>query len=149
MNGEINKQGLNYYKSLVSELVENNIKPMATLYHWDLPQVLQDEGGFMNELLVNHFVNYSRIVIEALPQVDYWITFNEPRLICLYGYEYGILAPGLHENVYQCAYVLLKAHAETYHMYKSEFPNYTGKFKFSVKFVEMIFFAVQKQIVLN
>lgn len=100
---------------------------MVTLYHWDLPQPLQDEGGFMNVSLVEHFVNYARIVIEALPQVDYWITFNEPRIICLFGYETGIIAPGLQQNVYQCAYVLLKAHAEVYHMYKKEFSNYKGE----------------------
>lgn len=99
---------------------------MATLYHWDLPQALQEQGGFMNVSLIKHFVDYARIVIQAFPEVDYWITFNEPRMICLYGYEYGSLAPGLKTNSYQCAYVLLKAHAEVYHMYKKEFPKSKG-----------------------
>lgn len=100
---------------------------MATLYHWDLPQALEDVGGLMNVSLVQHFVDYSRIVIKALPQVRYWVTFNEPKSICLYGYARGILAPGTYQNIYQCAYVLLKAHAETYHMYKNEFTTYRGE----------------------
>lgn len=81
----------------------------------------------MNVSLVQHFVDYSRIMISALPDVKYWVTFNEPKSICLYGYARGILAPGTTQNIYQCAYVLLKSHAEVYHMYKHEFSHYTGK----------------------
>lgn len=112
---------------MVQELLDNKIIPVVTLYHWDVPQALEDVGGLMNVTIVEHFVDYARIMISALPQVKYWVTFNEPKSICLYGYARGILAPGTTQNIYQCAYVLLKSHAETYHMYKREFPHYTGK----------------------
>lgn len=81
----------------------------------------------MNASIIEHFIDYSRTMISALPDVQYWVTFNEPKSICLYGYARGILAPGTQQNFYQCAYVVLKAHAEVYHLYKSKFPYYTGK----------------------
>lgn len=122
----VNNAGLNHYKSLVAELVKNDIIPVVTLFHWDFPQTLEDVGGLMNVSFIEPFVHYARVVIAALPEVPYWITFNEPRSICLYGYAKGRLAPATQQNVYQCAYVLVKAHAEVYHMYKQEFSHYKG-----------------------
>lgn len=102
-----------------------------TLYHWDLPQPLQDVGGWTNASLVDHFVNYARIVIKNLENVGYWVTINEPKQICVWGYGNGIHAPGTTNtgiDEYLCAYVCVKAHAATYHMYKKEFPHYKGDY---------------------
>ncbi|XP_018565435.1 myrosinase 1-like [Anoplophora glabripennis] len=127
---QINVKGIMYYQNLVNEIVKQGMIPVATLYHWDLPQSLQDIGGWTNPELVHHFVNYSRIVIESLDQVGYWITINEPRPICQYGYGAGAFAPGIALDgigEYLCAYVLVKAHAAVYHMYKTEFPDLKAK----------------------
>ncbi|KAJ8973204.1 hypothetical protein NQ317_018953 [Molorchus minor] len=100
--------------------------PVATLYHWDLPQPLQDIGGWQNPDLVNYFVNYSRIAIQLFDGVGYWITINEPKQICRRGYGDGSFAPGLALDgvgEYMCAYVVAKCHAAVYHMFKDEFPN--------------------------
>lgn len=113
----------------MNEILKHNLMPIVTIYHWDLPQPLQDIGGWTNPAMVDHFVAYARIVIRQLKNVGYWITINEPKQICIRGYALGILAPGLKSNSgaeYQCVYVLIKAHAATYRMYKKEFPNYRG-----------------------
>lgn len=118
-----------YYQNLVKEIVDQGMIPVATLYHWDLPQPLQDIGGWMNPELVPYFVNYSRVVIENLDNVGYWITINEPKQICRRGYGEGAFAPGIALDgigEYLCAYVVAKAHAATYHMYKDEFPKLAG-----------------------
>ncbi|KAJ8936638.1 hypothetical protein NQ314_012254 [Rhamnusium bicolor] len=102
--------------------------PVATIFHWDLPQPLQDIGGWNNPALVGYFVNYSRIVIRDLPKVGYWITINEPKQICRRGYGVGDFAPGVHRDgigEYLCAYVVVKCHAAVYHMYKETFPEFT------------------------
>lgn len=132
----INNAGIEYYKSLVRELIKNEIIPGVTLFHWDLPQALEDVGGFTNVSLVENLVDYARIVISILPEVQYWITFNEPRIFCAFGYTIGLMAPGKKGNYYQCAYVLLKAHAEIYHMYKKEFLNYNGKIFICILVIE-------------
>lgn len=105
--------------------------PIATIHHWDLPQRLEDDfGGWLSPKLVEHFVNYARIVIKNLEEVQYWITINEPKQICIRGYGDGSFAPGKNTtgiNEYLCAYTIAKCHAATYHMYKKEFPHYKGK----------------------
>ncbi|XP_028139023.2 myrosinase 1 [Diabrotica virgifera virgifera] len=118
----VNKAGLEYYKNLTKELVSRNITPVATIFHWDLPQPLSEIDGWSNPRLADLFVEYSRIVIQGLPDVGVWITFNEPKQICHYGYGVGTVAPAIHSSglrEYWCAYTVLNAHAKTYHMYKS------------------------------
>lgn len=105
--------------------------PVVTLFHWDLPLKLFDDGlSWTNPELIDHYVNFTRVVIQNFPQVGRWITINEPRILCRFSYGEGILAPGIKESGildYQCSYVILKAHAAVYRMYKKEFPNYKGK----------------------
>lgn len=130
LSNKINPNGISYYQKLINELVKNNIKPVVTIYHWDLPQHFQYKGGWTNPLLVEHFVNYARIVIKYLDNVAYWVTINEPKQICKFGYGNGLFAPGIEDSGvsdYRCAYTVLKAHAATYRMYKKEFPYYKGK----------------------
>nr|XP_023020159.1 lactase-phlorizin hydrolase-like [Leptinotarsa decemlineata] len=103
---------------------------MVTLYHWDLPQSIQDKGGWTNEETIQYFVDYARIVFQNFPDVDYWITIHEPKQVCRGGYGNGSLAPFIFDSGradYKCAYVILKAHAAVYHMYKNEFPDSKGK----------------------
>ncbi|XP_072379887.1 myrosinase 1-like [Diabrotica undecimpunctata] len=124
----ISEAGLNYYKDLVKEIRKNGMLPVATIYHWDLPQSLYDEGiQWSNVSLIPYIVDYARVVIKNLPDVSYWVTINEPKQVCRIGYGTSHLAPGLNSSgllEYDCAYVLLKSHAAMYHMYKKEFSDY-------------------------
>lgn len=124
-NGDIttvNEAGIAYYNKLIDRLLEENIEPMITLYHWDLPQPLQKLGGWANEIIVEYFEDYANLMFERLgDRVKHWITFNEPVHICMAGYGESFLAPlvqagGVGE--YLCSTNVLKAHAVTYHLYK-------------------------------
>ncbi|XP_018565438.1 myrosinase 1 [Anoplophora glabripennis] len=127
---EINAKGLLYYQNLVKELKARNIEPVVTLYHWDLPQPLQEIGGWTNPNMVTYFKEYARVMIENLVGVQYWATFNEPKQVCRAGYGVGSLAPRISSNGiadYICPYIIVKSHAEVYHMYKNDFPDLKGK----------------------
>lgn len=122
---KINADGVNYYKNLISELKINNIEPLITLYHWDLPQSIQDAGGWTSERIVNWFAYYARVCFEIFGnEVKYWMTFNEAKQTCQLGYGSGIFAPGISSGgigEYICAHHVLKAHAEVWHIYDREF----------------------------
>lgn len=93
--GEVNEKGLDYYIRLVDALLENGIEPMVTLYHWDLPQALQDKGGWDNRDTIDAFVNYAEVMFKALSsKVEKWITFNEPWCVSFLSNYLGIHAPG-------------------------------------------------------
>ena len=94
--GKPNQKGLDYYERLADALVEANIRPLATLYHWDLPQPLQDKGGWPNRDIVGPFVEYCEIVTRALgDRVTNWCIFNEPWVFTFLGYASGLHAPAL------------------------------------------------------
>jgi len=94
--GKPNQKGLDYYKRLADTLGEANIQPLATLYHWDLPQPLQDKGGWPNRDIVGPFVEYCEIVTKALgDRVTKWCIFNEPWVFTFLGYAWGMHAPAL------------------------------------------------------
>ena len=90
-----NKKGINYYVKLVSELNKAGIKPLITLYHWDMPQWLEDKGGFLNDEISDYFAYYTDVVTKALENFscDY-ITINEPQCIMMLGHRIGVHAPG-------------------------------------------------------
>jgi beta-glucosidase len=93
--GPANRKGVDFYRRLAEGLRERRITPLATLYHWDLPQVLQDEGGWGSRDIVERFVEYAQIVFDALDgTVDDWITHNEPWVTAFLGHAYGTKAPG-------------------------------------------------------
>lgn len=76
--GEVNQEGLNYYHRLVDKLLENGIEPMCTLYHWDLPQTLQDNGGWGNRETIDAFVKYAEVMFnEFSGKIKHWLTLNE------------------------------------------------------------------------
>jgi beta-glucosidase len=93
--GPANPKGLDFYRRLVEGLLEREITPLATLYHWDLPQALQDEGGWVSRDVVDRFADYAELVLDALGDVAHdWITLNEPWVVAFLGYAYGTKAPG-------------------------------------------------------
>lgn len=91
----VNRAGLDFYSRLVDELLDAGILPWLTLYHWDLPQALEDAGGWANRSTAARFVDYADAVYSALgDRVTHWTTFNEPLCSSLIGYASGEHAPG-------------------------------------------------------
>jgi beta-glucosidase len=96
--GAIEQRGLDFYRRLVDELLEAGIAPWLTLYHWDLPQALQDRGGWADRDTALRFADYAGVVYDALgDRVPHWSTLNEPMCSALLGYMAGVHAPG-HRN---------------------------------------------------
>lgn len=90
-----NAPGLDFYDRLVDELLAHDIAPMATLYHWDLPQALEDDGGWLNRDIVDRFADYTSLVAERLAdRVAHWCPINEPSCVVMLGYALGFHAPG-------------------------------------------------------
>ena len=111
--GQINQKGLDFYKRLVDGLHKRNIRPMATLYHWDLPQALQDKGGWLNRDTTKYFADYAEIVFRALgADVSGWITHNEPWVVAYVGHAWGTHAPGTKDwaKAVQVTHHLLVSH---------------------------------------
>jgi beta-glucosidase len=97
--GPANQKGLDYYRALLDKLADSGIAPAVTLFHWDLPQELQDEGGWAVRSTAQRFADYVAIVAEALgDRADRWITLNEPQVVASHGYRTGVHAPGLQDN---------------------------------------------------
>jgi beta-glucosidase len=93
--GPVNQKGLDFYRRLVDGLGERGIESVATLYHWDLPQALQDRGGWENRDVAQWFADYATVMYEALgDRVTTWLTINEPKTIANVGYRWGAHAPG-------------------------------------------------------
>lgn len=96
--GTVNQSGLDFYSRLVDTLLEHGIEPFVTLYHWDLPQALQDAGGWPARPAAQAFVEYADIVSRHLgDRVKHWITHNEPWCASMLGYQSGRHAPGLQD----------------------------------------------------
>ncbi len=111
--GAINSAGLDFYDRLVDALLAARITPFVTLYHWDLPQALQDRGGWAHRDTAEMFVEYADIVTRRLgDRVKHWITHNEPWVASLIGHFEGIHAPGLRDLrvALQAAHHLLLSH---------------------------------------
>jgi beta-glucosidase len=114
--GKINQQGLDFYERLVDALLAAGIQPFATLYHWDLPQALQDAGGWANRETVGAFCEYADAVSRHLgDRVKNWSTHNEPWVVAFSGHQFGCLAPGIKDlaNALQVAHHLLLSHGES------------------------------------
>lgn len=112
-SGEVSQAGLDFYSDLVDELLAAGIMPFVTLYHWDLPQALQDEGGWANRATVGAFVEYADVVTRHLgDRVKHWITHNEPWVIAVMGHETGLFAPGISDRTtaLRVAHHLLLSH---------------------------------------
>ncbi|CAH1787043.1 unnamed protein product [Owenia fusiformis] len=124
-NATINEAGIKYYSDLIDALIAANIKPFVTLYHWDLPQTLQDFGGWENETMIEYFNQYAIICFQRYgDRVKHWLTFNEPWVVAWQGYGEGSFAPGIVSPgvaVYKAGHTMIKAHAKAYHTYNDTF----------------------------
>jgi beta-glucosidase len=93
--GPVSQAGLDFYRSLVDELLARGVEPVVTLYHWDLPQALEDDGGWPIRDTAARFADYAAVVADALgDRVRRWTTINEPWCAAMLGYAAGIHAPG-------------------------------------------------------
>ena len=98
-SGAVNERGLDFYDRLVDALLARGIRPLATLYHWDLPVALQDRGGWLVRDTAYAFADYAEVVARRLgDRVDWWLTQNEPWCSAYLGYAAGIHAPGVRDK---------------------------------------------------
>lgn len=96
--GKVNPRGIEFYQNLVDELRNAGIEPLVTLFHWDLPVWVYEEGGWLSEKIIPLFAEYTRIVVDALSdRVTYWIPMNEPQCFIMNGYMQGAHAPFQHK----------------------------------------------------
>ena len=111
--GQINPPGLDFYDRLVDALCAADIEPFLTLYHWDLPYALHEQGGWTNRDVAYAFADYAALMVKRLgDRVQYWTTFNEPSVVMFDGYLVGEHAPGIQDPqaAYQVGHHLLLAH---------------------------------------
>ncbi|KAL2332203.1 hypothetical protein Fmac_019784 [Flemingia macrophylla] len=133
----INKEGVEYYNKVINELLANGLEPYVTLFHWDLPQALEDEyGGFLSPHIIKDFQDYAELCFKEYgDRVKYWITLNEPWSYSRNAYAVGLFAPGrcskwLNPNCtagdsgtepYLASHYLLLAHAAAVQVYKKSY----------------------------
>ncbi|XP_073963444.1 myrosinase 1-like [Choristoneura fumiferana] len=123
----VNQRGIDHYNAFIDELIANDIVPFATMYHWDLPQILSELGGWTNEEIVDWFGDYARVLYQNFgDRVKHWLTINEPYIHCNFGYGDGRHAPLIQspgEGYYECGRHILLANARAYHIYNEDFRN--------------------------
>lgn len=121
--GAVNAKGVAFYDRLVDALLEQGIRPNATLYHWDLPAALDDRGGWLARDIADWFADYARVMYRALgDRVPMWATLNEPWVVTDGGYLHGVLAPG-HRNRYEApiaTHNLMRAHGAAVEAFRAE-----------------------------
>lgn len=124
--GTTNSVGLDFYDRLVDTLLKYDIRPFATLYHWDLPQALEAQGGWVNKTIVDWFEHYVDVVTRRLgDRVKDWMTLNEPWVFTFLGYAAGIHAPG-HQNLdfyLRASHHSLMAHARAVNIVHTNVAN--------------------------
>uniref|UniRef100_A0A3B3UVZ7 Klotho n=1 Tax=Poecilia latipinna TaxID=48699 RepID=A0A3B3UVZ7_9TELE len=131
--GSYNEIGTNYYRTLIKRLKEIRVQPVVTLYHWDLPEHLQQSlGGWSNPEMVEIFKDYSDFCFHAFgDDVKYWITIDNPFVVAQHGYGTGVVAPGIKNDPdlpFRVGHNLLKAHAAAWHLYNRHYrPRQQGK----------------------
>lgn len=120
--GAVNEAGVKFYSDLIDCLVENNVEPMITLYHWDLPQALQDEGGWENRATAEAFVDYARLCYTRFgDRVKLWSTFNETVVFIGHGYITGSHPPSVRDpaRAIQACHHVFVAHAGAVNAFRS------------------------------
>jgi len=124
--GRVNAAGLDFYDRLVDELLGNGIEPYVTLYHWDLPQTLEDAGGWPARATVDAFCEYVEVVAGRLgDRVGHWITHNEPWVVSWLGYGFGAHAPGRvsERDALAAAHHVLLSHGRAVEILRSASPQ--------------------------
>ncbi|GMH27578.1 hypothetical protein Nepgr_029421 [Nepenthes gracilis] len=136
-SGQVNQAGIDHYNNLIDALLTKGIEPYVTLYHWDLPQSLQDRyNGWLSSQIINDFAMFAETCFDKFgDRVKHWITFNEPHTVAIQGYDVGIFAPGrcsvlLHlyckagnsaTEPYIVAHNMLLSHATVFNIYKKKY----------------------------
>ncbi len=114
--GQVNQKGIDFYSALIDELLKNDIEPVMTLYHWDLPEALQCKGGWLNDDSSDWFAEYAQVIAQYFgDRVKKFITFNEPLCVIGRGYDWGNFAPGYRvspRQLLRAAHNLLLAHGK-------------------------------------
>ncbi|CAH1116870.1 unnamed protein product [Phaedon cochleariae] len=127
---QINQAGVTYYKNLLRGLRANDIEPVVTIFHWELPMALQEYNGLLNESFIDWYADYATVCFELFgDDVKFWSTFNEPKQSCSGGYGYGYFVPNIHSEgllEYVSAHNLLRAHAKAYRIYEERFKAAQG-----------------------
>ncbi len=126
--GKPNQKGMDFYLRLTENLLENGIKPAITLYHWDLPQKLQDIGGWNNRDVTDYFTEYSSYIFQKLgDMVPIWMTHNEPWCTAFLGNMTGLHAPGITDTstALEVSHNLLLSHGKVVQLYRDM--NLNGK----------------------
>ncbi|XP_065874771.1 beta-glucosidase 14-like [Euphorbia lathyris] len=133
--GGVNKKGINHYNKLINHLLSKGINPIVTLFHWDLPQVIEDQyQGFLNPKIIDNFRDYAELCFNTFgDRVKLWVTINEPMMYAQQGYASATFAPGRCSNRSRCsagdssvepyivAHHLLLAHAAAVKVYKEKY----------------------------
>ncbi|XP_033990469.1 lactase-phlorizin hydrolase-like [Trematomus bernacchii] len=123
--GSQSEKGALYYDKLINALIDSGIQPVVTLYHWDLPQALQDCGGWTNASIVEAFKDYADFCFSRFgDRVKTWNTFSSPWVVSHAGYGTGEHAPGVKDYVvasYQVTHNMIKSHAEAWHVYNEKY----------------------------
>ena len=119
----VNAKGIEYYNKIINGLLDKNIIPFVTLYHWDLPSELQTSmGGWLNPEIAQIFGEYADFVFATFgDRVKHWITLNEPNVFADHGYHLGIMAPGIRGKQWIARHHTLLAHAEAYRIYDQKY----------------------------
>lgn len=123
--GAVNRAGLAFYERLVDSLLEAGIRPFPTLYHWDLPQALEDDGGWSARDTAARFADYTALVMQALgDRVEQWSLFNEPSIFTSRGYLLGRYAPGRRSlaDYLRAVHVVTMAHVDGFRAAKAVRP---------------------------
>lgn len=124
--GPLNSEGVAFYREVLEGCRRRGITPLVTLYHWDLPQPLQDAGGWPERATAERFGEYAGLVIDALGDlVEYWITINEPWMVSFLSYALGMQAPGMTDGrlAIRAAHHTLVAHGLALRQFRSKLPD--------------------------
>ena len=125
-SGAVVEAGLDYYERLIDALLEADITPLVTLYHWDLPQALQDKGGWANRDTIDAYAHFVDVTVARLgDKVPFWATFNEPWCVSILSHEIGEHAPGLQERkiALQVSHNVNVAHGKAMPIIRERSPN--------------------------
>ncbi len=143
-NGRVNHKGIEFYQRVVDCILQYGMEPVVTLYHWDLPQFLQDKGGFTNPEIVDYYAKYVEVVAKEFKnKIKTWITFNEPQCFIGLGYSGREHAPKIHASLKEmilATHHVLLCHAKAYQILKGINPKcvvtFVNTFSINIPLVE-------------
>ncbi|MBR9919499.1 MAG: beta-glucosidase [Bacteroidetes bacterium] len=125
--GDVSEEGIAFYSKLIDLLLENNITPWVTLYHWDLPVALEfEKGGWLGDDISDAFAHYADVCFSHFgDRVTNWITLNEPWVVAMLGYGQGVFPPGIvsNEAPYIAGHNLLLGHAKAVDVYRNKYQD--------------------------